>query len=189
MKYNIMKHLLFLTSLVFLSFFGKFGIETAKAQTVVGSSMTTANSVTNLNTLLSIPTSGVTVTKVTIAVPTASTTNATFFFYDWFASFQTNLWQTNIFRYTNRTIIDLFTNSVIFTNSLGKVDTNQYIGRAEFMTNVVNTNTTSSVPAIGAITVSPGTTYVLEVNWILALGLAVRGTNNNPTSFITIEYK
>ena len=160
----------------------------AKSQIAVGGSMTTANSVTNLNTLFNIPTSGVTVTKVTIAVPTASTTNATFFFYDWFASNQTNLWATNIFRYTNRTSLD-FTNTVLFTNSLGRLDTNLYVGRADFMTNVVATNTTSSVPAIGAITVSPGTTYVLDVNWILAQGLAVRGTNNNPTSFITIEYK
>lgn len=164
-------------------------LQKVDAQTAVGATMATANSVTNLNTVMSIPTNGVTVVKVTISVPAASTTNATFFFYDWFASFQTNLWQTNIFRYTNATIVDPLTNSVIFTNSLGKTDTNQYIGRGIFFTNVTATNTTSSVPAIGAITVSPGTTYVLDVNWILAQGLAVRGTNNNPTSFITIEYK
>lgn len=161
----------------------------ATAQTAVGATMATANSVTNLNTVMSIPTNGVTVTKVTIAVPTASTTNATFFFYDWYASFATNLWQTNIVSYTNATIVDPYTNNVVFTNSLGRKDTNQYIGRAVFYTNVTAANTTSSVPAIGAITVSPGTTYSIDVNWILAQGLAVRGTNNNPTSFITIEYK
>lgn len=161
----------------------------AKSQIAVGATMATAQSVTNLNTLMGIPTNGVTVTKVTIAVPSAATSNATFFFYDWFAGFQTNLWQTNIVSFTNKTVVNPFTNTVVFTNSLGRVDTNQYIGRAEFYTNVTAANTTSSVPAIGAITVSPGTTYVLDVNWILAQGLAVRGTNNNPLSFITVEFK
>lgn len=160
----------------------------AVAQTVVGTSMTTSNSVTNLNTLLNIPTNGITITKITVAGG-PGTVNSTFFFYDWFASFQTNLWQTNIFRYTNATIVDPFTNSVIFTNSLGRVDTNFYIGRAVFFTNTVNSNTTSSVPAIGSITVAPSTTYSIDVNWIIAQGFAVRGTNNHTSSFITIEYR
>jgi hypothetical protein len=164
-------------------------VANTEAQTVVGASMATAQSVTNLNTLMGIPTNGVVVTKVTVAVPSAATSNATFFFYDWFAGNQTNLWSTNSIRFTNATVIDPFTNSVVFTNSLGRQDTNQYIGRGVFYTNATVTNTTSSVPAIGAITVSPGTTYVLDVNWILAQGLAVRGTNNNPLSFITIEYR
>lgn len=159
-----------------------------KGQFVVGGGMATSNSVTNLNTLMALPTNGITITKVTVALPASAGGNATFFFYDWFASFQTNLWQTNIFRYTNRTSLD-FTNSVIFTNSLGKVDTNLYVGRADFMTNVVATNTTSSVPAIGSVTIAPGTVYSIDVNWIIAQGLAIRGTNNSPGAFITIEYK
>lgn len=160
----------------------------ANAQTVVGTSLATSNSVTNLNTLLNIPTNGITITKITVAGG-PGTINSTFFFYDWFAGFQTNLWQTNIFRYTNATIVDPFTNNVIFTNSLGRVDTNQYIGRAVFFTNTVVSNTTSSVPAIGAITVAPSTTYSIDVNWIIAQGLAIRGTNNHLNSFITIEYR
>lgn len=168
-----------------ISFTAVFAV---KSQTVVGSSMTTSNSVTNFNTLLGIPTNGITITKITVSGG-PGTINSTFFFYDWFASFQTNLWQTNIFRYTNATIVDPFTNNVIFTNSLGRVDTNSYIGRALFYTNTVATNTTSSVPAIGSITVAPSTTYSIDVNWVIAQGFAVRGTNNHTSSFITIEYR
>ncbi len=163
-------------------------IET-KAQFTVGASMATSNSVTNFNTLAGLPSNNITITKVTVSLSSSAGGNATYFFYDWFASFQTNLWQTNIFRYTNRTIVDPFTNAVVFTNSLGRQDTNLYIGRAEFMTNVVATNTTSSVPAIGSISLAPGTVYSIDVNWVMAQGLAVRGTNNSPGGFITIEYK
>jgi len=171
-----------------LSFVLLLTVFQVNSQTVAGGTMATANSVTNLNTAFSIPTSGVFVTKISIAVPTAATSNATFFFYDWWASRQTNLWFTNIVSFTNATIVDPFTNNVIFTNSLGQVQTNQYIGKGVFYTNVTAANTTGSVPAIGAITVSPGTTYTLDVNWPLAQGLAVRGTNNNPLSFIIVEY-
>lgn len=178
-----MKNLIKILTLVALMF-----SLNVKAQIVVGTTMATSNSVTNLNTLLNIPTNGITITKITVAGG-PGTIASTFFFYDWFASFQTNLWQTNIFRYTNATIVDPFTNSIIFTNSLGRVDTNFYIGRAVFYTNVVNSNTTSSVPAIGSITVAPSTTYSIDVNWIIAQGFAVRGTNNQTASFITIEYR
>lgn len=159
----------------------------AEAQTVVGNTFPSLNAVTNLNQLMGIPTNGIIVTKVTIAVPSAATSNATFFFYDWFVT-ANGLIYTNIYRYTNATVVDPYTNSVVFTNSLGQTATNSYVGRGVFYTNGIATNTTSSVPAIGAITVSPGTTYTLDVNWNVALGLGLRATNNNPLAFITIEY-
>lgn len=160
----------------------------ASAQTAFGFTMATANSATNVSVLGGFS-NNVNVSAITISVPAAATTNATFFFYDWFATRLTNLWSTNIVSYTNATVVDPYTNNVIFTNSIGRVQTNTYIGRATFYTNVTEANTTSSVPAIGAITAQPGVPITVLVNWNLAQGLAVRGTNNNPTSFITVTYQ
>lgn len=160
----------------------------ARSQTALGFTMATANSVTNASIIGGFS-NGVNVSSVTISVPSTATTNATIFFYDWFADRLTNLWQTNIVSFTNATVVDPFTNTVTFTNSLGRTQANTYIGVAVFYTNVTSANTTSSVPAIAAITAQPGVPITVPVNWNLSRGLSVRGTNNSPTTFITVTYQ
>lgn len=180
----------FLTFLTASAIFGYALV--AQAQNVVSFSLATSNAVTNLNTLagVNLPTNPpIHVSKITISVPTAASVAAGFFFYDWYAGFQTNLWATNIISFTNATVVNPFTNNVVFTNSLGRTNTNTYIGIATFYTNVTTANTTSSVPAIGGFSVNPGSTITVDVNWNIAQGLAIRGTNNRPDSTIVLEYK
>ena len=159
----------------------------AKAQTAFGYTHNTVNGVTNVSVLGGFS-NGVNVSSITISIPSSSS-NGTFFFYDWFATRLTNLWFTNIVTYSNMVVVDPYTNNVIFTNSLGRTNTNSYIGVYRYWTNVT-ANTTGSVPAIAAFTAQSGIPLTVAVNWNLAQGLAIRGTNNVDTStFITVTYK
>jgi hypothetical protein len=85
--------------------------------------------------------------------------------------------------YSNRVTIDPYTNTVIHTNSVGRINTNKYVGQYTYWTNVdASTNT---YPVIGTIAVAAGVPVSIPVNWVIARGLfAVAITN----ATISIEY-
>lgn len=113
-----------------------------------------------------------------------------FYFYDYntnqsnpFGTFQ----YSNTTAFSNLVTFEGVTNSVIFTNSVGRVNTNQYVGRVSHWTNVA-TATASNSPIIGSFATQSGIPYTVGVNWNLVNGLSVRGTNN-ASAVIIIEYQ
>jgi hypothetical protein len=153
----------------------------AQAQTVQ-TWLINSNVVTNL-----VVSGGINVKTLTVS---ASGTGAGLVFYD----YNTNgglglgtLQYSNTTAFSNLVTVDPYTNSVIFTNSLGNTQTNKYRGIYSYWTNVA-TATASNAQSIGSVALQSGVPYTVPVNWNLTKGLTVKGTNNANTVII-LEYQ
>lgn len=116
--------------------------------------------------------------------------NPAYIFYDYNTNgglALTSLQYSNTTSFSNLVTIDPYTNTVIFTNSLGLTQTNRYRGIYQYWTNVA-TATASNAQPIGAIATQSGIPYTLDVNWNITKGITVRGTNNT-AGFIIVEYQ
>jgi hypothetical protein len=76
--------------------------------------------------------------------------------------------------YTNWSYVP-FTNVVAFTNSLGRLQTNSYIGISNSPTLVAAGS--NNYPAIGTIALAAATPYTVTVNWNISRQLWVASTN------------
>jgi len=153
---------------------------TAQAQTI-GTWVINSNVATNL-----LITGPLTITRVTVS---AFGSVPVFTFYDYntnasnpFGTFQ----YSNTVAYSNLVFSSPVTNSVVFTNSLGRQATNQYVGLTSIWTVVAAATASNSLP-IGAFAVQSGIPYTVDVNWNVVKGLSVLGSNN-ASSAIIIEY-
>lgn len=154
----------------------------AQYQTAVWS-ITSSNTVTNL--LIG---AGWNIRRVTL-LGTAGAGIAGYF-YDYNTN-QANsfnaLVYSNTVGYSNFATV-AWTNTVIFTNSLGRTDTNSYVGVSNSWSYIAPA-TASNAPVIGALGVVAGTPYTVDVNWNITRGLTFRGTNNAAGTIIIVEYQ
>lgn len=130
---------------------------------------------------------GVNIRSITVSAFGAT---PAFYFYDYntnqsnpFGTFQ----YSNTTAFSNLVVFEGVTNSVVFTNSVGRVNTNQYVGRVSHWTNVAAA-TASNSPIIGSFATQSGIPYTVPVNWNIVNGLSVRGTNN-ASAVIIVEYQ
>ena len=156
-------------------------VNVSKAQTTVSTFLINSNVVTNI--LIGY---GWNIKRVTVAAA-GSLPNF------WFFDYNTNgglalgsLQYSNTTSFSNLITVSPYTNSVIFTNSIGRVATNRYVGIYQYWTNVAIA-TASNAIQIGAVAVESGIPYTVDVNWNIVQGLTVRGTNN-ANSIIILEY-
>lgn len=157
-------------------------INPAKSQSSTATWLINSNVVTNL--LIG---AGWNVKRVTVS---ASGTSPVFLFYE----YNTNgglslgsLQYSNTTSFSNLVTVNPYTNSVIFTNSLGQNTTNKYVGIYQYWTNIAEA-TASNALQIGSFAVQSGVPYTVDVNWNIVKGLTVRGTNN-ANSVIILEYQ
>lgn len=136
-----------------------------------------SNTVTNI-----FPAGGIVVKRVTF-IPNAGTSPQGFF-YD---TTETALTYSNSTAFSNL-VSTAQTNIVIFTNSLGRTETNRYVGISNAWVNVA-ANTISNQPIIGSVATIAGTPYTVDVNWVLTKGLTFRGTNNANGSYVILDYQ
>lgn len=136
-----------------------------------------SNTVTNI-----FSTGGYVVKRVTF-IPNAGTSPQGFF-YD---TTETALTYSNSTAFSNL-VSTAQTNIVVFTNSLGRVNTNRYAGVSNTWVNVA-ANTISNQPIIGSIATIAGTPYTVDVNWVITKGLTFRGTNNANGAYVIVEYQ
>lgn len=108
-----------------------------------------------------------------------SATTNTIHFYD--APLTTLTYTNN--SYSNLLSVANHTNTVIFTNSVGRVNTNSYVGVSNYWTLVAAS--TNQYPAIGAVELQANVPYVVDVNWNIVNALmAISRTN----STVSVEY-
>lgn len=170
---NYIKYLMFVIALLLAPL-------AAKAQYSVLSfpiHIALSNTVTNI-----FPAGGYIVKRVTF-IPNAGTSPQGFF-YD---TTETALTYSNSTAFSNLVSVAQ-TNIVIFTNSIGRVNTNRYVGMSNAWVNVA-ANTISNQPIIGSVSTIAGTPYTVDVNWVLTKGLTFRGSNNANGSYIILEYQ
>lgn len=157
---------------------------TVNAQTTVGVwTLSSSNTVTNL--LIG---AGWNIRRVTL-LGTAGA-NIAGYFYDYntnLANPFSSLQYSNTVGFSNR-VSTAWTNITYFTNSLGRRDTNSYVGVSNTWTYVAAA-TASNAPVIGAIGVAAGVPYTVDVNWNITKGLTFRGTNNAVGTTIIVEYQ
>lgn len=158
-------------------------INPLSAQTLAQVNLFTGN-VTNVTGAIGV-TNKITVSRITVSSLNNVGVAGTLFFYDWP---HTTLLVTNTVAYTNTVIIPNVVFSNVVVNSVGRLQTNRYFGQ---MTSnfVVAANSTVPVPPIAAITVSPGSFFTLDVDWVVANHLMARGTNYTGTNTIIFQYK
>lgn len=78
-----------------------------------------------------------------------------------------------------------YTASVIFTNSMGIVNTNTYSGqRTYFITNSVAGGFTNKYPVVASISVSAAVPVTIPVNLLLVNGFSAETTNAAAVAFI-----
>lgn len=143
-----------------------------KAQTVDIQAIVAAGTPTNILA------TNINVTKITVLSATANVIR----FYDAQTNYPWALLTYSNQAYTNWTSA-AFTTNVVFTNSLGRVQTNTYVGVANSPAAVAAG--TNSYPLIGTIALSAGTPYVLNVNWNITRQLWFAGTN---AATVAVEY-
>lgn len=157
----------------------------AEAQTTVGVwSLSASNSVTNL--LIG---AGWNIKRVTLLC--AAGTLPAGLFYDYntnLANPFSSLQYSNTTGFSNLVSSANFTNTIVFTNSLGRTDTNRYVGISNSWVYVPPGTASNAIP-IGAIAVTAGTAYTVDVNWNITQGLTFRGTNNANGTTIIVEYQ
>jgi len=153
-----------------------------QAQTTVALFLVNSNVVTNL-----FIGGGITVKRVTVS---ANGSLPAFYFFDYNTNgglSLSSLQYSNTTSFSNLVTVSPYTNSVVFTNSLGQTATNLYVGQYSYFTNVA-TATASNAIQIGAVASANGIPYTVDVGWNIIKGLTVRGTNN-ANAAIYIEYQ